>query len=108
MFRNVACSGVCFHRYFLLLLQSVGKTWTAAFQINMDIPGAGFNVAIAKLQARAEISGEISGGVVGARLHIGACGCAGVWKLKKCWCNPTSFLPVKVFEGRYDFSRLCV
>lgn len=87
--------------------RSIGRTWTAAFSMNMDIPGASFGIPIATLTARAEISGEISGGVAAARLNIGACGCAGIWRFKKCWCNPTGWLPVRIIEGRADFRRLC-
>jgi len=91
----------------LMFSQSVGKTWTAAFSIQMDIPGAEFSIAIASLKAHAVLNGQVSAGVAGVSLNIGACGCVGVWKLKKCWCDPTNWLPVKVWEGKYDFSPLC-
>jgi hypothetical protein len=74
----------------------------------MDIPGAKVGLPLVSANARAEIHGEINGGVAAVHLDIGACGCVGVWKLKKCWCNPTNWLPVNVFTGQYDFSRLCV
>jgi hypothetical protein len=74
----------------------------------MDIPGASIGLPMVKANARAEIRGDISGGVVSVHLDIGACGCVGVWKLKKCWCNPTKWLPVNVFSGSYDgFKKLC-
>ena len=88
--------------------QSVGRTWRGAFQINMDIPGAGFSLVVARLKARAELSGRVSGGVITAGLNIGACGCVGfLWWDLACHCNPTKYLPVRVIQGRFDFSHLC-
>ncbi len=74
----------------------------------MDIPGAKIGLPMVTANARAEIKGEVSGGVASVNLDIGACGCLGAWKLKKCWCNPTKWLPVNVYSGNYDFSHLCV
>jgi hypothetical protein len=73
----------------------------------MNIPGATIGLPLVSANARAEIRGEVSGGVAAVQLDIGACGCVGVWKFKKCWCNPTDWLPVNVYAGSYDFSNLC-
>ena len=64
----------------------------------MNIPSATIGLPLVSANARAEIRGEVSGGVAAVHLDIGACGCVGVWKLKKCWCNPTDWLPVNVYK----------
>ena len=89
--------------------RSVGQTWTAAFTISQPIPGATFEVGFANAGARAELSGDVSRGIISTRLAIGACARLGVGPFSKELCNPSALrLPITVINGpRYDFSRFC-
>lgn len=93
-----------------VLSKSVGTTWTAAFTVSQPIPGASFELGVASVGARAELSGDISRFIISTRLAIGACARLGVGAFSKEICNPSAlpWLPVPVLHGpRYDFSRLC-
>jgi hypothetical protein len=90
--------------------QSVGRTWTAAFQANIPIPGATFHIGVAGVGARAELSGDISRFVISTRLAIGVCGRLGVGFFSREMCNPSAlrWLPITILNGpRIDFSRFC-
>ena len=90
--------------------RSVGQTWTAAFTLSQPIPGASFELGVASVGARAELSGDISRFIISTRLAIGACARLGVGAFSKEICNPSAlpWLPVPVLHGpRYDFSRFC-
>jgi len=90
--------------------QSVGRTWTAAFQANIPIPGATFEIGVAGVGARAELSGDISRFVISTRLAIGVCGRLGVGFFSREICNPSAlrWLPITILNGpRIDFSRFC-
>jgi hypothetical protein len=90
--------------------RSVGTTWTAAFTLSQPIPGASFELGVASVGARAELSGDISRFIISTRLAIGACARLGVGAFSKEICNPSAlpWLPVPVLHGpRYDFSRFC-
>jgi hypothetical protein len=92
-----------------VITRSVGQTWTAAFTISQPIPGATFEVGIASAGARAELSGDVSRGIISTRLAIGACARLGVGPFSRELCNPSALrLPITVINGpRYDFSRFC-
>jgi len=90
--------------------QSVGRTWNAAFQANIPIPGATFHIGVAGVGARAELSGDISRFVISTRLAIGVCGRLGVGFFSREMCNPSAlrWLPITILNGpRIDFSRFC-
>ena len=90
--------------------QSVGRTWTAAFQANIPIPGATFEIGVAGVGARAELSGDISRFVISTRLAVGVCGRLGVGFFSREICNPSAlrWLPITILNGpRVDFSRFC-
>jgi hypothetical protein len=92
-----------------VITQSVGQTWTAAFTISQSIPGATFEIGVARAGARAELSGDIARQVISTRLAIGACARLGVGPFSKELCNPSVLrLPITVINGpRFDFSRFC-
>ena len=90
--------------------RSIGQTWTAAFTVSQPIPGASFEIGIASVGARAELSGDISRFIISTRLAVGVCARVGVGPFSKEICNPSAlpWLPVPVMNGpRYDFSRFC-
>ena len=90
--------------------KSIGKTWTAAFSVNVPIPGATFELGVAEAGARAELSGDISHFVISTRIAIGVCGRIGIGIFSKEICNPSiiTWLPVTILQGpHFDFSRLC-
>lgn len=89
---------------------SIGNTWTAAFTISQPIPGASFELGVANVGARAELSGDVSRFIISTRLGIGVCGRLGVGPFSKEMCNPSQlrWLPVIIINGpRFDFSRFC-
>ena len=89
---------------------SVGKTWTASFTINLPIPGASFEIGIADVSARAQISGVINRFVISTNLAIGVCARIGVGFFSKQVCNPSAlrWLPINILSGpQHDFSRFC-
>ena len=89
---------------------SIGKTWTAAFSVSVPIPGASFQIGVAEVGARAEISGDISRFIISTNLAIGVCARVGVGVFSKEICNPSTlrWLPVNILTGpRFDFSRFC-
>jgi hypothetical protein len=89
---------------------SIGKTWTAAFSVGVPIPGASFEIGVAEVGARAEISGDISRFIISTNLAIGVCARVGVGVFSKEICNPSTlrWLPVTILVGpRFDFSRFC-
>ena len=90
--------------------QSVGRTWSASFSTNVPIPGASFEVGVANVGARAELSGDISRFIISTRLAIGVCARMGVGFFSKEICNPSAlrWLPITVLNGpRVDFSQFC-
>jgi len=90
--------------------RSIGQTWTAAFTLSQPIPGASFEIGVANVGARAELSGDVSRFIISTRLAIGVCARVGVGPFSKEICNPSAlpWLPVPVMNGpRYDFSRFC-
>jgi hypothetical protein len=89
------------------------RTWTAAFNVNMQLPAppAGFSIGIASVTTRAEISGAVRRGRLTANLALGVCG--SFMFVGSC-CNtdcpyPMSraLLPVRLLTGTFDFSDLC-
>ncbi len=93
-----------------VITRSIGQTWTAAFTISEPIPGASFEIGVANVGARAELSGDISRFIISTRLAVGVCARVGVGPFSKEICNPSAlpWLPVTVLHGpRYDFSRFC-
>ena len=89
---------------------SIGNTWTAAFTIRQPIPGATFELGVASVGARAELSGDISRFIISTSVAIGVCGRLGVGPFSNELCNPSQlrWLPVTVLNGpRVDFSRFC-
>lgn len=93
-----------------VVTRSVGNTWTAAFTLSQPIPGASFEIGVANVGARAELSGDISRFIISTRLAVGVCARLGVGPFSKEICNPSAlpWLPVTVIHGpRYDFSRFC-
>jgi hypothetical protein len=89
---------------------SIGKTWTAAFSVSVPIPGASFEIGVAEVGARAEISGDISRFIISTKLAIGVCARVGVGFFSKEICNPSTlrWLPVNILTGpRFDFSQFC-
>lgn len=89
---------------------SVGRTWTASFSTNIPIPGASFEVGVANVGARAEVSADISRFIISTNLAIGVCGRIGIGFFSKELCNPSAlrWLPVNILVGpRFDFSRFC-
>jgi hypothetical protein len=90
--------------------RSVGRTWTSAFSANIPIPGATFELGVASVGARAELSGDISRFIISTRFAVGVCGQVGIGFLSKDICNPSAlrWLPITILSGpRFDFSRLC-
>lgn len=90
--------------------QSVGRTWSASFSTNVPIPGASFEVGVANVGARAELSGDISRFIISTRLAIGVCARMGVGFFSREICNPSAlrWLPITILNGpRFDFSRFC-
>lgn len=90
--------------------RSVGKTWSAAFTLSQPIPGASFEIGVANVGARAELSGDISRFIISTRLAVGVCARLGVGPFSKEICNPSAlpWLPITVIHGpRFDFSRFC-
>jgi hypothetical protein len=90
--------------------ESIGNTWVAAFTLSAPIPGASFEIGVARVGARAELSGDISRFVISTRVAIGACAKIGVGFFSKEFCNPSAlpWLPVTIINGpRYDFTRFC-
>ena len=90
--------------------QSVGRTWTASFTAQIPIPGATFEIGVANVGARAELSGDISRFIISTRLAIGVCGRLGVGFFSREMCNPSvlRWLPITILNGpRIDFSRFC-
>lgn len=90
--------------------QSIGNTWVAAFTLRAPIPGASFEIGVARVGARAELSGDISRFVISTRVAIGACARIGVGFFSREICNPSAlpWLPVTIINGpRYDFTRFC-
>ena len=89
---------------------SVGRTWTASFSVNLPIPGASFDIGVANVGARAEVSADISRFIISTNLAIGVCGRIGVGFFSRQICNPSAlrWLPVNILTGpRVDFSRFC-
>jgi hypothetical protein len=89
---------------------SVGRTWTASFTINVPIPGASFEIGVADVGARAQLSGEINRFVISTNLAIGVCARIGVGLFSQQVCNPSAlrWLPINILNGpRHDFSRFC-
>ena len=89
---------------------SVGRTWTASFSVNLPIPGASFDIGVANVGARAEVSADISRFIISTNLAIGVCGRVGVGFFSKQICNPSAlrWLPISILSGtRVDFSRFC-
>lgn len=89
---------------------SVGRTWNAAFTANIPIPGASFEIGVAEVGARAQLSGDISRFVISTNLAIGVCGRIGVGVFSRELCNPSVliWLPINILTGpRVDFSRFC-
>jgi hypothetical protein len=90
--------------------RSVGRTWTASFSTNIPIPGATFEVGVARVGARAELSGDISRFIISTKLAIGVCARIGLGFFSKEICNPSTlrWLPITILHGpRFDFSRFC-
>lgn len=90
--------------------KSVGRTWTASFTARIPIPGATFEIGVANVGARAELSGDISRFIISTRLAVGVCARIGVGFFSKEICNPSTirWLPVTILNGpRIDFSRFC-
>ena len=90
--------------------QAVGKTWTASFGINVPIPGASFEIGVASVGARAELSAEINRLIISTNFAIGVCGRIGVGFFSKELCNPSAlrWLPITILRGpQFDFSRFC-
>ena len=90
--------------------QAVGKTWTASFGINVPIPGASFEIGVASVGARAELSAEINRLIISTNFAIGVCGRIGVGFFSKELCNPSAlrWLPITILRGpQIDFSRFC-
>jgi len=90
--------------------RGIGRTWTAAFTAQIPIPGATFEVGVASVGARAELSGDISRFIISTRLGVGICGRLGIGVFSKEICNPSQlrWLPVTILNGpRFDFSRFC-
>ena len=89
---------------------SVGKTWSASFTANIPIPGASFEIGVADVGARAEISADISRFIISTNLAIGVCARVGIGFFSKQICNPSAlrWLPVTILTGpRFDFSQFC-
>jgi hypothetical protein len=89
---------------------SVGRTWTASFSTNIPIPGASFEIGVANVGARAEVSADISRFIISTNLAIGVCGRIGIGFFSRELCNPSAlrWLPVNILTGpRFDFSRFC-
>jgi hypothetical protein len=89
---------------------SVGRTWSASFSANIPIPGASFEIGVANVGARAEVSADISRFIISTNLAIGVCGRIGVGFFSRQLCNPSAlrWLPVNILSGpRVDFSRFC-
>ena len=89
---------------------SVGRTWTASFTVNAPIPGALFEIGVANVGARAQISGEINRFIISTNLAIGVCARIGVGFFSRQICNPSalSWLPINILNGpQFDFSRFC-
>jgi len=90
--------------------RGIGRTWTAAFTAQIPIPGATFEIGVASVGARAELSGDISRFVISTRLGLGVCGRLGIGVFSREVCNPSAlrWLPVTILNGpQFDFSRFC-
>lgn len=90
--------------------QAVGRTWTTSFGINLPIPGASFDIGVANVGARAELSAEINRLIISSNFAIGVCGRIGVGFFSRELCNPSAlqWLPITIIRGpRIDFSRFC-
>ena len=88
----------------------IENTWTAAFSVNVPIPGATFELGLAEAGARAELYGDINRFIISTRIAIGACGKIGIGVFSKEICNPSiiTWLPVTILQGpHFDFSRFC-
>ena len=89
---------------------SVGRTWTASFSVNVPIPGALFEIGVANVGAKAQLSGEINRFIISTNLAIGVCARIGVGFFSRQICNPSAlrWLPINILNGpRFDFSRFC-
>ncbi len=83
--------------------------------INLPSPPAGFSLGIARVNARAELSGVVSRGRIQASVALGVCGSlAFVGSCCNSQCPGLSanvmgvpLLPVRLLTGSYDFSRFC-
>ena len=96
---------------FLGASRSVGRTWTSAFSANIPIPGATFEIGVANVGARAELSGDISRFIISTHFAVGVCARVGIGFFSKNICNPSTlrWLPITILNGpRFDFSRLCL
>jgi hypothetical protein len=71
--------------------KAVGRTWTASFGLNLPIPGASFEIGVANVGARAELSAEINRLIISTNFAIGVCGRIGVG----------------FFQENYEIHRLC-
>jgi len=90
--------------------RGIGRTWTATFSAEVPIPGATFEIGVASVGARAELSGDISRFIISTRLGLGVCGRLGIGVFSREICNPSAlnWLPVTILNGpRFDFSRFC-
>lgn len=90
--------------------RSVGRTWSASFTARVPIPGATFEIGVANVGARAELSGDISRFIISTRLAVGVCARIGVGFFSREICNPSAlrWLPITILNGpRVDFSRFC-
>ena len=90
--------------------RSVGRTWSASFSTNVPIPGASFEIGVANVGARAELSGDISRFIISTKLAIGVCARMGLGFFSREICNPSAlrWLPITILNGpRFDFSRFC-
>lgn len=90
--------------------RGIGRTWTATFSAQIPIPGATFEIGVASVGARAELSGDISRFIISTRLGLGVCGRLGIGVFSREICNPSAlrWLPVTILNGpRFDFSRFC-
>ena len=90
--------------------QSVGRTWTASFSVNVPIPGATLQLGLANAGVNAQLSGNVERLVITTRFDIGVCGQIRIGFFSEEICNPSilTWLPITILRGpRFDFSRLC-
>ena len=88
--------------------KGVRRTWTASFSINIPIPSASFEIGVANVGLRAELSAVINRLIISTNLVIGVCARIGIGFFSKEICNPSSlkWLPITIITGpQYDFSR---